>query len=211
LYEIENRAIDPGGLVLDAMRRLAPWAGKTLVDLGCGSGFWLPGYADEAAEAIGVEPDPGLVPLAAARDPRVRVLPGSAEHIPLADASVDVVHARFAYFWPPHCDAGRTEVLRVLKPGGSLIVVDNDQRAGEFAGLLRLAGYFAEPDVVDAWWAERGATRTAVMSGWRFGSRADFEDVLRLEFPGEVSDSWLASHPDVMSLTYGYVLFATTG
>jgi ubiquinone/menaquinone biosynthesis C-methylase UbiE len=216
LYEIENRAIDPDGLVLDAMRRLAPWAGKTLVDLGCGSGFWLPGYADEAAEVIGVEPDPGLVPLAAARDPRVRVLPGSAEHIPLADASVDVVHARFAYFWPPHCEAGRTEVLRVLKPGGSLVVVDNDQRAGEFAGLLRQAAQcsqqsFSEPDVVDAWWAERGATRAAVMSGWRFGSRADFEDVLRLEFPGEVSDSWLASHPDVMSLTYGYVLFATTG
>jgi ubiquinone/menaquinone biosynthesis C-methylase UbiE len=221
LYEIENRAMDPDGLVLDAMRRLAPWAGKTLVDLGCGSGFWLPGYADEAAEVIGVEPDPGLVPLAAARDPRVRVLPGSAEHIPLADTSVDVVHARFAYFWPPHCEAGRTEVLRVLKPGGSLVVVDNDQRAGEFAGLLRQAARssqqsFSEPATLysqsaDAWWAERGATRTEVMSSWQFGTRADFEDVLRLEFPGEVSDGWLASHPDVISLTYGYVLFATTG
>jgi len=211
LYEIENRALDPDGLVLDAMRRLAPWAGKTLVDLGCGSGFWLPGYADEAAEVIGVEPDPELVPLAAARDPRVRVLPGSAEHIPLADATVDVVHARFAYFWPPRCEAGRIEVLRVLKPGGSLVVADNDQRAGEFAGLLRRAGYFSEPGLVDTWWAERGATRTEVMSEWRFGSRGDFEDVLQLEFPGEVADGWLASHPDVMSLTYGYVLFATTG
>jgi SAM-dependent methyltransferase len=210
LYEIENRAIDPDGLVLDAMRRLAPWAGKTLVDLGCGSGYWLPGYADEAAEVIGVEPDPELLPLAAARDARARVLPGSAEHIPLADASVDVVHARFAYFWPPHCEAGRTEVLRVLKPGGSLIVVDNDQRAGDFAGLLR-ARYYSVPDAVDAWWAERGASRTEVMSQWRFGSRGDFEDVLRLEFPGEVADGWLASHPGVMSLTYGYVLFATKG
>jgi ubiquinone/menaquinone biosynthesis C-methylase UbiE len=211
LYEIENRAIDPDGLVLDAMRRLAPWAGKTLVDLGCGSGYWLPGYADEAAEVIGVEPDPGLVPLAAARDPRVRVLPGSAEHIPLEDASVDVVHARFAYFWPPRCEAGRTEVLRVLKPGGSLVVVDNDQRAGEFAGLLRDAGFFSAQDLVDGWWAERGATRTEVMSGWRFGSRTDFEDVLRLEFPAGVADTWLAAHPDVMSLTYGYVLFTTKG
>ena len=37
-YELENQAIDPDGLVLATMRQLAPWAGRTLVDLGCGSG-----------------------------------------------------------------------------------------------------------------------------------------------------------------------------
>ena len=52
LYELENEALDPDGLVLDAMRDLAPWAGRTLVDLGCGSGYWLPGYAAEAAAVI---------------------------------------------------------------------------------------------------------------------------------------------------------------
>ena len=174
LYELENRAIDPDGLVLQAMRQLAPWAGRTLVDLGCGSGYWLPGYAAEASEAIGVEPDPALLTLARAREQRARVLAGSAEHIPLSDASVDVVHARFAYFWPPHCEDGLTEVLRVLRPGGTLVVVDNDQRAGEFARLLRTAGDAAhgpgqrQADVTDAWWAVRGASRTEVMSRWEF-------------------------------------------
>ena len=172
LYELENRAMDPDGLVLAAMRALAPWAGKTLVDLGCGSGYWLPGYAGRPRAVIGVEPDPALVPLAAARDPRARVLPGSAEHLPLGDASVDVVHARFAYFWPPGCAAGLAEVLRVLKPGGTLVVVDNDQRAGEFAGLLRAAAETrqgsGQADVTDAWWAARGASRTEVMSRWQF-------------------------------------------
>jgi SAM-dependent methyltransferase len=215
IYEIENRAVDPDGLVLDAMRELAPWAGKTLIDLGCGSGYWLPGYADEAAAVIGIEPDPGLMPLAAARDSRVRVLPGSAEHIPLDDASVDVVHARFAYFWPPNCSAGLAEVMRVLRPGGSLVVVDNDQRAGEFAGLLRSAAYFSSANITDAWWAKQGASRTEVLSRWEFGSRSDFEAVLRLEFPGPVAggaaglvaDTWLTAHPDVLGLSYGYVLF----
>ncbi|MEJ7702309.1 MAG: class I SAM-dependent methyltransferase [Geodermatophilaceae bacterium] len=117
LYELENQAFDRSGLVLAAMRELAPWAGQTLLDLGCGSGYWLPGYAAEAAVVIGVEPDPTLLPLAADRCPEVRVLPGSAEHIPLADASVDVVHARFTYFFPPDCDAGLAEVMRVLRPG----------------------------------------------------------------------------------------------
>ena len=119
LYEIENRALDRPGLVLDAMRTLAPWDRRTLVDLGCGSGFWLPVYADSGARVIGVEPDPALLPLAAARDPRVRVLAGSAEHIPLDDASVDVVHARFAYFFPPDIDAGLAEAMRVLRARGS--------------------------------------------------------------------------------------------
>jgi ubiquinone/menaquinone biosynthesis C-methylase UbiE len=194
------------------VRSLAPWAGRTLVDLGCGSGYWLPGYADEAALVIGVEPDPGLLALAARRDPRARVLPGSAEHLPLADASADVVHARFAYFWPPGCDAGLAEVMRVLRPGGTLVVVDNDQRNGEFAGLLRSAANEAlgQADVTDAWWAERGARRAGVMSRWQFGSRADLEAVLRLEFPEAVADDWLASHPDATGLSYGYVLFAVS-
>jgi predicted RNA methylase len=76
LYELENRAIDPDGLVLAAMQALAPWTGKTLVDLGCGSGYWLPGYAGQAGAVIGIEPDPALLPLAAARDPRPGCSPG---------------------------------------------------------------------------------------------------------------------------------------
>jgi ubiquinone/menaquinone biosynthesis C-methylase UbiE len=210
--------MDPDGLVLDAMRTLAPWAGRTLVDLGCGSGYWLPAYlneqsAGEAAQVIGVEPDPRLLPLAKARDPRVTVLPGSAEHIPLEDASVDVVHARFAYFWPPDCEAGLAEVRRVLRPGGSLVVVDNNQRVGEFADLLRLTDYTAfsgQADTTDAWWAERGATRTEVMSRWEFGTREDFQAVLGMEFPDGVGDDWLAQHPGRLGLSYGYVLFTST-
>src|ERR1700729_3887824 len=57
VYELENRAVHQAGHVLPAMRGLASWAGRTIVDLGCGSGFWLPVYAAEAARTIGVEPD----------------------------------------------------------------------------------------------------------------------------------------------------------
>jgi SAM-dependent methyltransferase len=211
LYEIENQAMDPDGFVLDAMRSLAPWAGRTLVDLGCGSGYWLPRYATSAARVIGVEPDPSLLPLATARSEVVTVLPGSAEHLPLGDASVDVVHARFAYFWPPACQRGLAEVLRVLRPGGTLVMVDNDTRRGDFASLLAAGGFpTGQGDITDSWWAARGAVRREVMSRWSFSSREEFEAVLRLEFPSSVVSPWLAAHPRALGLSYGYVLFAIT-
>ena len=212
LYEVENRAFDPDGHVLAAMRARAPWAGRTLLDLGCGSGYWLGRYAGEAAAVIGVEPDPRLLPVAAGRDERVRVLRGSAEHIPLDDASVDVVHARFAYFFPPGRDAGLAEVMRVLRPGGALVVVGNDLTAGEFAELLRAADgamMVAGGPATDAWWAARGAERATVRSRWQFASRADLEAVLRMEFPLRVADAWLAAHPRVTGLSYSYTLFTT--
>ena len=211
LYELENQALDPGGYVLAAMRARAPWAGRRLLDLGCGSGYWLSRYADEAAAVLGVEPDPRLLPLAAGRDPRVKVLRGSAEHIPLPSGSVDVVHARFAYFFPPGCDAGLAEAMRVLRPAGTLVVIGNDLQAGDFADLLRAAGRALEPAggrEADAWWAAHGADRTTVRSSWRFASRADFEAVLRMEFPPEVADPWLAAHPGALGLGYSYSLHA---
>jgi SAM-dependent methyltransferase len=213
IYEIENRALDPGGHVLAAMRNLAPWEGRILVDLGCGTGFWLPGYAEEARRVIGVEPDPALRAAAAARTrglTGVQVLPGSAEHLPLADRSVDVVHARFAYFLAPGGDAGLAAVLRALKPGGSLVVIDNDHHWGQFAELLTAASSAppaSNSRAIDTWWRDRGATRRAVRSQWRFRTRADLEAVLRIEFPAAVADAWLARNPSATGLSYGYVLF----
>jgi SAM-dependent methyltransferase len=222
VYEVENRALDPGGHVLAAMRRLAPWDGRTVVDLGCGTGFWLAGYARDAARIIGVEPDPLLRERAEARIRGVRgaeVVAGSAEHLPLADRSVDVVHARFAYFLAPGSGdgpgaggpgAGLAEVMRVLTPGGSLIVVENDYRWGQFAGLLS-AGAARPPrqiaDAVDAWWRQRGATRHEVRTQWRFARRADLAAVLNIEVPAGVARAWLARNDTATSLSCGYVLY----
>jgi SAM-dependent methyltransferase len=215
-YELENEAIDRVGHVLAAMRQLAPWAGKTIADLGCGTGYWLPRYTADAARVIGIEPDPALRSAALARASglsAVDVLAGSAERIPLPDRSVDVVHARFAYFFPPGAHAGLTEVLRVLRPGGHLVVVDNDYRWGEFARLLA-ASAARQPLVtaatVDAWWRERGARRHEVRSELRFASPADLAAVLHIELPDTVAAGWLRQHPAATSLTYGYVLFAVT-
>ncbi len=213
-YEVENKALDQAGHVLAAMREIAPWAGRTVVDLGCGTGYWLSRYAASAASVLGVEPDPALrsVARAAARAlPGTEVLAGSAERIPLRDNCADVVHARFAYFFPPGCEAGLTEVLRVLRPGGWLVAVDNDYRWGEFAGLLARSATrspLAIAAAVDAWWRDRRAARYEVRSRLDFVSRADLSAVLHIEFPPTVARDWLRRHPLATGLSYGYVLFA---
>lgn len=218
LYEVENRAIDHEGTLRQALDTEAGLAGRALVDVGCGSGFWLPDYASRAASVIGVEPDPALLELARERVARqgidgVRVLHGSAEHLPLADASVDVVHARFAYFFPTptnDCTPGLREVLRVLRPGGTLVVIDNDQENGQFAALLRASvpaqQFQGTGNYIRAWWAEQGAETHGVGSSWTFETTADRDAVLRLEFPAGVAGSYIAAHPGGTRLSYGYLL-----
>src|SRR5258708_1042360 len=48
VYEMENRALDPDGHVLAAIRNLAPWTGRRIAALGCGTGFRLPGHPQHA-------------------------------------------------------------------------------------------------------------------------------------------------------------------
>ena len=151
-------------------------------------------------------------PAIRARPGGALVLYGSAEQIPLPEASVDVVHARFAYFFPhPHWDVrpGLDEVARVLRPGGALVVIDNDTERGQFAELLRASTNAAaqgQDTYAREWWAGIGAETREVMSSWTFDSRADLEAVLRLEFERGVADAWLAEHPAATSLSYGYLL-----
>lgn len=207
--------MDRDGLLWSALCLQAPWAERVLLDLGCGAGFWLPRYQD-ASHVLGVEPDESLLGLARARPGTARVIHGSAEHLPLPDGCVDVVHARFAYFFPhPEFDpsAGLNEVARVLRPGGRLAVIDNDTERGEFAELLKASPWAAtqgQDTYARTWWADQGASTTAVMSSWQFEHREDLVAVLHLEFPATLAEEWLSNHPDRIHLSYGYLLHAWT-
>ena len=52
------------------------------------------------------------------------------------DASVDVVHARWAYFFGPGCEPGLRELARVLRRGGAAFVIDNDADALDVRRLV---------------------------------------------------------------------------
>ena len=200
-YEVENRAVDPDGRLEAAMASVLGgpgWAGRSVLDLGCGTGFHLPRFAATAATVTGVEPHPDLAALARRRTRRldhVSVLTGTAQALPLPDASVDVVHARWAYFFGPGCEPGLAELDRVVRRGGTAFVIDNDPTRSTFGAWFR-RGYplLPAPEVVERFWSTRGWTRVPVDIRWSFASRADLESVVRIEFTPEVADEVLAGH-----------------
>ena len=196
-YELENQAVDRDGLLEDAMRVRADWAGRVVLDLGCGTGFHLPRFAETASRVYGVEPHPRLLRLAARRTRAltgVTVLAGTAQSVPLPEASVDVVHARWAYFFGPGCEPGLAELDRVVRRGGTAFVIDNDATRSTFGRWFRRGYPGVDPLAVERFWAGRGWTRTPLELDWRFDSRADLESVVRIEFTPEVADAVLAEH-----------------
>ena len=54
----------------------------------------------------------------------------------MADHSVEMIHARWAYFFGPGCEPGLTEVARVLRPGGTAFLIDNDASRSTFGRLV---------------------------------------------------------------------------
>ncbi len=197
VYEIENRAVDRAGAITDLMQRLADWSARDVLDVGCGTGFHLPLFAETARSVVGVEPHRDLAAIARRRVRRldhVSVLHGSATSLPLPDASVDVVHARWAYFFGPGCEPGLVELDRVVRPGGRAFVIDNDATRSTFGAWFR-RGY---PDVdhvaAARFWADQGWERHPVEMAWTFDSREDLEAVVRIEFAADVAEEILAGH-----------------
>lgn len=190
VYEIENRAQDVDGRIFSALDRIVALDGATVVDVGCGTGFHLPLFASRAAHVIGVEPHDGLRAGARRRtdeSARVEVVAGHAEALPLADASVDVVHARTAYFFGSGCGAGISEAMRVLRPGGTLAVVDLDASASPYGDWMRADLPHYDYRAVEAFFDAQGFSLERVDTRWQFERRADLIAVLGIEFGARVA------------------------
>jgi ubiquinone/menaquinone biosynthesis C-methylase UbiE len=216
LYEVENRAADPEGTVEHAMARIASWRGKVVIDVGAGTGYHIERFHHDAAHVIAVEPDPELrievmQRMAERNLARTSVIGASAAAIPLRDDVVDIAHARFAYFFGPGCEPGLAELKRILKPGGTAFIIDNDLRSGTFAAWVRSA-YPTErfdPDAIERFWREQGFTIERLESCWRFENRDDLERVVHLEFPEEHAARFVAEH-EGLDIDYNLLLIHKT-
>jgi SAM-dependent methyltransferase len=219
LYEVENRGVDPDGVIESAIRELLDWTGQTVLDVGCGTGFHLPRFAVDAGRVIGVEPHPPLVELAGRRiaglpDPeqraRIEIRSGTAQELPIESNSIDLLHARWAYFFGPGCEPGLAEVRRVLRPGGVAVVIDNDATRSTFGGWFRRGLPSYDPLEVERFWARQGWVRRSLDIRWELPTRADFEAVVGIEFPPDLARAILAGHPG-RTVDYAVNLLSFTG
>jgi ubiquinone/menaquinone biosynthesis C-methylase UbiE len=103
--------------------RLGLRPGRTVVDLAAGTGKLTRPLAGTGAEVVAVEP---VAEMRERIGPAARALDGTAEAIPLPDASADAVTVGQAFHWFDG-PAALAEIHRVLRPGGALALVWNSR------------------------------------------------------------------------------------
>ena len=99
---------------------------RTLLDVGCGTGFLLELLsAQRSAEYHGLDLSEEMLRMAEKKQiPGVSFTAGSAEALPFASETFDVVTCSQSFHHYPHPEKAMAEAFRVLKPGGLYILSD---------------------------------------------------------------------------------------
>ena len=161
----------------EAVRWLVGEEPRDVVDVGAGTGKLTRSLVALGHRVTAVEPLPEMLEQLVAAAPGAFDLLGSAEVIPLPDASADVVTAAQAFHWFDH-DVALPEIARVLRPHGRLAVIWNarDDREPWAAELSKTLGVES---------VARGDAEEPIAASGLFGpvEKATFEWAQRLDAP----------------------------
>lgn len=127
-----------------------PDGDRTVVDIGAGTG-----KLSRAVLALGgttvtaVDPDPQMLDALRAKTPGVEAVTGTAEALPLADASADAATLGQAWHWVDPV-AASAEIGRVVRPGGVLGLIWNvrDDRTDWVRRLTAIMGGSAAEEMI---------------------------------------------------------------
>jgi SAM-dependent methyltransferase len=101
----------------------APLRGLRVLDAGCGMGRHTVHLLREGAEVVALDASPAIEAAAAnAQDPNALFLQGDVLRLPLADRCFDLVCCLGVLHHIEDTAGGLAELVRVLRPGGSLLV-----------------------------------------------------------------------------------------
>jgi SAM-dependent methyltransferase len=209
LHALLGELIDPERRVLAALERIVPLSGKRIADVGTGIGHYPMLLARRTGRTYGIESEPALLDAAreratAAHQPNIRIVEGSPDHLPLHDGAVDVVLS--GLIEPDDASLPAiAEALRVLRPGGRLIVIGYYGR-DDLASLL-------EPEVVahaleatqrrTGWWLRHGFKIKVVHSRLDLRDSAAALELLPRLYGDRGRAYLMGAHPPVLELRLG--------
>jgi SAM-dependent methyltransferase len=127
-------------------------AGRTVLDVACGPGFYAEELVAGGARVIGLDQSPRMVELSARRVPsgefRVHDLADPLDWLP--DDSVDLILFALALEYVDDRVAALRELRRVLRPGGALVL----SRQHPTSDWVRKGGSYFDVRVVEEVWSK---------------------------------------------------------
>lgn len=101
-----------------------PLPGEMILDLAAGTGTSSVPFVDAGAEVVSVDMSLGMLAEGRRRNPELSFVAGDALTLPFADAAFDAATISFGLRNVADTDVALTELLRVVKPGGRLVICE---------------------------------------------------------------------------------------
>ncbi len=141
-YELFSRGLAESNF-MDLLRRESVGQAKGVVlEIGAGTGLNFSYYKPEQVERVeAIEPDEVMLGYARERLKKARVpitlTPAAVESLPFADETFDSIVATLVFCSVSDPRRGFREIMRVLKPGGTLLLVEHVRSEGAFVARVQ--------------------------------------------------------------------------
>ncbi len=113
--------------------------GETILELGVGTGLNVFAYPD-GIKIIGIEPKVEMIERAIKKTKKfkknVAIIRADAEMLPFKDEKFDTVFATFVFCEVKNPEKGFAEIIRVLKPGGRLVLLEHVRPDGKILSKI---------------------------------------------------------------------------
>ncbi len=102
-------------------------ASGRVLEVGCGTGLGLRDFGHGVDDVCGIDPNASSLRRARRRLPGAGLAVASAEHLPFAEDTFDCVVSSLVFCSVPDPLRGLSEIRRVLKPHGRLLMLEHVQ------------------------------------------------------------------------------------
>lgn len=104
--------------------------GKTLLEIGCGTGQWLSALAMAGYDVVGLDPSRNMLRVAMEKSRQLGLVQGCAESVPFGEGTIDRLFCINAFHHFSQQGRFMAEAGRVLVHGGGMLIVGLDPHTG---------------------------------------------------------------------------------